>query len=81
MRFGRGRPALHAMILLALAAACLPVEPPLPSPTPSSPAPPSDGLIAFVSDRDGPEAMLVMRSDGSDVRRLTGDLPAVSHPA
>ena len=38
-------------------------------------------LIAFVSDREGSDALFVMRSDGSGVRRLTGDLPAVSHPA
>ena len=38
-------------------------------------------LIAFVSDRDGSDALFLMRSDGSDVRRLTGELPAVSHPS
>ena len=41
----------------------------------------SSELIAFVSDREGSDALFVMRSDGSGVRRLTGDLPAVSHPA
>jgi TolB protein len=38
-------------------------------------------LIAFVSDRDGSDALFVMRSDGSGVRRLTEDLPPVSHPS
>jgi Tol biopolymer transport system component len=41
----------------------------------------SSELIAFVSDREGSDALFVMRSDGSEVRRLTSDLPAVSHPA
>lgn len=81
MRSGRGGPALHATIVLALVAGCAAAEPPLPAPTPSLPAPSTEGLIAFVSDRDGPEALFVMRSDGSDVRRVTGDLPAVSHRA
>ena len=40
----------------------------------------SSELIAFVSDREGSDALFVMRSDGSGVRRLT-DLRAVSHPA
>ena len=35
----------------------------------------SSELIAFVSDREGSDALFVMRSDGSDVRRLTGELP------
>jgi WD40-like Beta Propeller Repeat len=39
------------------------------------------GLIAFVSDRDGSDALFVMRSDGSGVRCLTVDLPAVFHPS
>jgi hypothetical protein len=38
-------------------------------------------LIAFVSDREGSEALFVMRSDGSGVRRPTGELPDVSHPS
>ncbi len=31
---------------------------------------PSDGLIAFVSDRDGNDEIYVMNADGSDQRRL-----------
>ena len=46
---------------------------------PTQPAAP--GLIAFVSDRDGTDALFVMRSDGSDGRRLTADLPPVCHPS
>ena len=41
----------------------------------------SSELIAFVSDREGSDALFVMRTDGSGVRRLTGELPDVSHPA
>jgi Tol biopolymer transport system component len=41
----------------------------------------SSELIAFVSDREGSDALFVMGSDGSDQRRLTGDLPPVSHPS
>jgi Tol biopolymer transport system component len=41
----------------------------------------SSELIAFVSDREGSEALFVVRADGSGVRRLTGELPDVSHPA
>ena len=41
----------------------------------------SSELIAFVSDREGSDALFVMRADGSGVRRLTGELPDVSHPA
>jgi Tol biopolymer transport system component len=41
----------------------------------------SSGLIAFVSDREGSDALFVMQPDGSDVRRLTGELPEVSHPS
>jgi tricorn protease-like protein len=48
---------------------------------PDTPQQVSSGLIAFVSDRDGSDALFVMRSDGSGVRRLTGDLPPVSHPS
>ena len=39
------------------------------------------GLLAFVSDREGTDAVFVMRPDGSEVRRLTGDLPPTSHPS
>jgi Tol biopolymer transport system component len=48
---------------------------------PEAPEQVPSGLIAFVSDRDGSDALFVMRSDGSGVRRLTVDLPAVSHPS
>lgn len=41
----------------------------------------SPGLIAFVSDREGSDALFLMRPDGSGVRRLTGELPPVSHPS
>jgi tol-pal system beta propeller repeat protein TolB len=34
-----------------------------------------------VSDRDGSDALFVMRSDGSGVHRLTENLPPVSHPS
>ena len=34
-----------------------------------------------MSDREGSEALFVMHPDGSGVRRLTGELPAVSHPS
>jgi len=44
-----------------------PVEPIIP--------PPANALIAFVSNRDGNDEIYVMRSDGSEVRRLT------DHPA
>ena len=39
------------------------------------------GLIAFVSDREGVDALYLMRADGTDVRRLTEQLPPASHPA
>ena len=59
-----------------------------PEPTTSSQQPPSQrasgrpaGLIAFVSDREGVEALYVMQADGTEVRRLTEELPPVSHPA
>ena len=50
-------------------------------PTPQSPEPPAPGLIAFVSNRDGSDALFVMSADGGNVRRLTPDLPPVSHPS
>ena len=49
--------------------------------TPGSNQQVASELIAFVSDREGSDALFVMRPDGSGVRRLTGDLPPVSHPA
>ena len=57
---------------------------PEPSSRQASPRPPSTdpgGLIAFVSDREGVDALYLMRPDGTDVRRLTKELPPVSHPA
>ena len=48
----------------------------VPSPPPSGPG----GVIAFVSDREGVDALYLMRADGAEVRRLTTAAP-VSHPA
>ena len=48
---------------------------------PPSSSPGAGGLIAFVSDREGVDALYVMGADGSGVRRLTEGLPPVSHPA
>ena len=72
---------LVVTILVPLLVACSQsgdTRPVVPSETPQQVSP---GLSAFVSDREGSDALFVMRSDGSGVRRLTGDLPAVSHPA
>jgi hypothetical protein len=49
--------------------------------SPRPPTTPAGGLIAFVSDREGVDALYLMRADGPEVRRLTGELPPVSHPA
>ena len=46
-------------------------------PPPRNPA----GLIAFFSDREGVEALYLMEANGTEVRRLTQELPPVSHPA
>ena len=57
-------------------------EPEVSSPqVPSPPSTKSGGLIAFVSDRAGADALYLMRPDGTEVRRLTEGLPPVSHPA
>jgi hypothetical protein len=41
----------------------------------------SSELIAFVSDREGSDALFVMSADGSGVRRLTGELPEATGAA
>jgi Tol biopolymer transport system component len=74
---------LGVMIVVSLLLACSPSNEDIPGAEERSDTQPqvSAELIAFVSDREGSDALFVMRSDGSGVRRLTGDLPAVSHPA
>src|SRR5512133_3725087 len=41
----------------------------------------SSPRIAFVSNRDGPDAIYTMRADGSDVRRLTTDTASSTEPS
>ena len=41
---------------------------------------PNGELVAFLSNRDGQDALYVMRSDGSGVRRISTDKPAVARP-
>ena len=83
MPFVQRRRALGVMIAAALLLGCSPSDngtrrvEQTPDTRPSA----SSELIAFVSDREGSDALFVMRADGSDARRLTGELPAVSHPA
>ena len=55
-------------------------QPPV-QPSPRPPDPSTGGHIAFVSDREGVDSLYLMRGDGSGVRRLTSELPPVSHPA
>lgn len=48
------------------------VSPAIPdAPVPAVPRPPLTGRVAFVSDRDGADAIYVANADGSGVRRLT----------
>jgi dipeptidyl aminopeptidase/acylaminoacyl peptidase len=76
------RRVLGAMIIVSLLLGCSPPDDRRRAPqTQDAWEQVPSGLIAFVSDRDGSEALFVMRSDGSGVRRLTGELPAVSHPS
>ena len=67
--------ALLAGVLGCAALGCTASEPiPETSPQPASPQPPSTnpaGLIAFVSDREGVEALYLMQANGTEVRRLT----------
>jgi Tol biopolymer transport system component len=83
MRFVQQRRSLGVLILASLLLGCSPSanDTRRADQTPDTQPGVSPELIAFVSDREGSDALFVMRSDGSDVRRLTGDLPAVSHPA
>ena len=78
--------ALLAGVLGCTAVGCTTTStpPPEPSSRQASPRPLSTdagSLIAFVSDREGVDALYLMRPDGTDVRRLTKELPPVSHPA
>ncbi len=83
MLFVEPRRWLGVMIVASLLLGCSPSDDDTrgAEETPSTQPQVSAELIAFVSDREGSDALFVMRSDGSGVRRLTGDLPAVSHPA
>lgn len=62
----------------AQAPAGLPAPSPGPSPAPVGAA--QNGLIAFVSDRDGNDEIYVMRPDGSEQTRLTEDPALDSDP-
>ena len=82
MPFLQPRNSLGVMIIVSLLLGCsAPEDTGGAKETPSTNQQISSELIAFVSDREGSDALFVMRSDGSGVRRLTEDLPAVSHPA
>ena len=79
------RPAATQFVLLAEVLGCAALgctttatpEPEVSSQQASSRPPTSSGggLIAFVSDREGVDALYLMRADGTDVRRLTEQLP------
>jgi Tol biopolymer transport system component len=75
----QGRTLLAILTVPLLA--CSPSGDIRPEETPALPQQVTAELIAFVSDREGLDALFVMHPDGSGVRRLTGELPAVSHPA
>ena len=71
-----------ALALLSLFGGC--TAPDDPAPVESeliAPEPVGSALIAFVSDREGAEALFLMDADGTGVRRLTQELPPVSHPS
>jgi TolB protein len=42
---------------------------------------PNGELVAFLSNRDGQDALYVMRTDGSDARRISANIPAAARPA
>ena len=83
MPFVQPRRSLGVMIVASLLLGCTPSDNDTrrAEQTPDTQPRVSSELIAFVSDREGSDALFVMRADGSGVQRLTGDLPAVSHPA
>jgi WD40-like Beta Propeller Repeat len=82
MPFAQPRRSLGVMIIVAQLVGCSAFDDTRgPEETPSTNQQVSPELIAFVSDREGSDALFVMRPDGSGVRRLTGDLPPVTHPA
>jgi dipeptidyl aminopeptidase/acylaminoacyl peptidase len=82
MAFVHQRRWLVVTILGSLLVGCTPPDDtPSAEPTPEAHEQVSPGLIAFVSDREGSDALFVMQPDGLGVRRLTGELPPVSHPS
>jgi Tol biopolymer transport system component len=82
MPFGQPRRSLGAMIVVAQFVGCRAFDETRGAEeTPSTSQQASSELIAFVPDREGSDALSVMRPDGSGVRGLTVDLPPVSHPA
>jgi Tol biopolymer transport system component len=78
---GRTALAIAALMLLQATSTYGQTEAAIIATTISAPALPSNGKIAFTSDRDGNQEIYVMSSDGSDQVRLTNNAGMDAFPA